>query len=331
MHCLAHPPHQQTCCPTSTYPQLLAKPPQNDLPNQIDNKISTHGQTENEIPPLTQIEKKHDVSRSPLLRKGGIQDKLNNARSLLKCARIRNPCTHAHNSQQNTDNAQINTDQNRSYVNNKKTYKKTTSTQKTTIDLQTLRTTQQENPRSTNCIQTNNTPPSHHEDLPNHSQRKTQISRRGPENFYTWKRKNNPKTTKQQSTNTTLPTEQEEILPTRPATHTQPQSILPTTRTQRSTLKPGSPVPRLHGPTRPHSQTSPWTTPTHGNRSTTTPSTTTSPDRPLTLKQTSWNPRSFALLQRRMALGFHKIMEVIRALNIELPHHNEPPVIHVQT
>ena len=51
---------------------------------------------------------------------------------------------------------------------------------------------------------------------------------------------------------------------------------------------------------------------------------------PQMLKRTSWRQRSFALLQCRMALGFHKILEVVRTLYLEAPHLNEPPVVHVQ-
>ena len=53
---------------------------------------------------------------------------------------------------------------------------------------------------------------------------------------------------------------------------------------------------------------------------------------PRTLKQTSWKPRPFALLQRRMALGFYKILDVVRTLYLDAPNHlPEPPVIRVQT
>ena len=51
---------------------------------------------------------------------------------------------------------------------------------------------------------------------------------------------------------------------------------------------------------------------------------------PRTLKQTAWRPRSFALLQRRMALGFYKILEVVRTLYLDEPHIHELPVIRVQ-
>ena len=51
---------------------------------------------------------------------------------------------------------------------------------------------------------------------------------------------------------------------------------------------------------------------------------------PQTLKQTSWRPRPFALLQRRMALDCHQILEVVRTLYLEAPYLNEPPAIQVQ-
>ena len=51
---------------------------------------------------------------------------------------------------------------------------------------------------------------------------------------------------------------------------------------------------------------------------------------PHTLKRTSWTPRPFTLLQRRMALGFYKILDVVRTLYLEAPHLPEPPVIQIQ-
>ena len=48
-----------------------------------------------------------------------------------------------------------------------------------------------------------------------------------------------------------------------------------------------------------------------------------------TLQLTNWKPRKFALLQRRMALGFHKILEAFRSL--EKPDPENLTVIKVQT
>ena len=150
-----------------------------------------------------------------------------------------------------------------------------TSTQKTTVDLQT---SQQELIELQELLPA---PPSQNEDLSN-NRRLSQISHRNPKDVPTKKKNDNPKTTKNRGTNTTIPKEPKENLPTRSADNPQAQGVLRTIsiRTQRPTTNLGPHVQRLHDTTRPHSQTPTRTTPAHSHRSTMTPGPLASPDRP---------------------------------------------------
>ena len=137
---------------------------------------------------------------------------------------MRNPRMRACSTDKLRIENELNTDQNRSYVNNNMTYKQMTSTQETTVDLQNS----QQELIQLQELQTRELP-HQNEDLPN-NRGQTQIGRRNPESVpVVKKRKDKLKATRHQGTNTTIPTEPKENLPTRPTPHSQPQSILQTT------------------------------------------------------------------------------------------------------
>ena len=65
VHCLTHPPNALNNCPTASYVKKLGKQAQNNSPPKNNNETPTRSENANEIPPR-EIEKKQEVSRSPL-------------------------------------------------------------------------------------------------------------------------------------------------------------------------------------------------------------------------------------------------------------------------